>query len=112
MALQKWSIFSVVWIPVERYTVQQEPFILPQKVIVRDPQGNGYVIESILGKGEFGAVYLVRERGKTHNVFALKEVINPDKDARERFAFEGEVLKRLNHQALPRVHRVFENDKL
>jgi serine/threonine protein kinase len=92
--------------------VQNESFILPEKVIVRDPQGNGYVIESVLGKGEFGAVYLVRERAKTRNVFALKEVINPDKNERERFAFEGEVLKRLKHRALPRVHRVFENDKL
>ena len=92
--------------------MQQESFILPEKAIVRDPQGNGYVIESMLGKGEFGAVYLVRERGKTHNLFALKEVVNPDKNERERFAFEGEVLKRLNHKALPRVHRVFENDKL
>jgi len=92
--------------------VQKESFILPEKVIVRDPQGNGYVIERVLGKGEFGAVYLVRERANTRNVFALKEVINPDKKERERFAFEGEVLKRLKHRALPRVHRVFENDKL
>lgn len=92
--------------------MQQEPFILPKQVIVRDPQGNGYVIEGVLGKGEYGAVYLVRERGKTHDVFALKEVIDPDKNARERFAFEGEVLKRLHHPALPRVHRVFENDRL
>ena len=92
--------------------MQKESFILPEKVIVRDPQGNGYVIEGVLGKGKFGAVYLVRERGKTRNVFALKEVINPDKNARQRFAFEGEVLKRLHHKALPRVYRVFENDKL
>ena len=92
--------------------MQKESFILPEKVIVRDPQGNGYVIERVLGKGEFGAVYLVRERANTRTVFALKEVINPDKNERERFAFEGEVLKRLKHRALPRVHRVFENDKL
>ena len=92
--------------------MQQEPFILPEKAIVRDPQGNVYVIESVLGKGEFGAVYLVRERGNLHNIFALKEVINPDKGARERFAFEGEILKRLIHKSLPRVHLVFENDGL
>jgi serine/threonine protein kinase len=42
----------------------------------------------------------------------LKEVINPDKGARERFAFEGEILKRLHHKSLPRVYRVFENDGL
>ena len=33
--------------------MQKESFILPEKVIVRDPQGNGYVIERVLGKGEF-----------------------------------------------------------
>ncbi len=92
--------------------MEQEQFILPEGVTVRDPQGNRYVIEDVLGKGVFGAVYLVRERGEEHNLFALKEVINPNKDDRERFAFEGEVLKRLNHKALPRVYRVFENDKL
>jgi serine/threonine protein kinase len=108
----EWSSISFLSFLIKRFNVQKESFILPEKVIVRDPQGNGYVIESVLGKGEFGAVYLVRERGKTRNLFALKEVINPDKNERERFAFEGEVLKRLNHRALPRVHRVFENDKL
>jgi eukaryotic-like serine/threonine-protein kinase len=92
--------------------MQQEQFILPKSVTVADPQGNRYVIESVLGKGELGAVYLVRERERTQNVFALKEVINPNKDDRERFAFECEVLKRLNHKALPRVHHVFENDRL
>jgi serine/threonine protein kinase len=110
--LWEWSSLSLLWFLIKRFNVQQESFILPEKVIVRDPQGNGYVIERVLGKGEFGAVYLVRERANTRNVFALKEVINPDKNERERFAFEGEVLKRLKHRALPRVHRVFENDKL
>jgi serine/threonine protein kinase len=92
--------------------LQQEQFILPENVTVRDPQGNRYVIEGVLGKGEFGAVYLVRQRGEEHSLFALKEVIHPNKSDRERFAFEGEVLTRLHHPALPRVHRVFENDRL
>jgi serine/threonine protein kinase len=96
----------------KRFNLQQEQFILPEGVTVRDPQGNRFVIEGVLGKGEFGAVYLVRELDNTHNLFALKELINPNKGDRERFAFEGEVLKRLNHKVLPRVHRVFENDKL
>ncbi len=92
--------------------MQQEQFILPKGVTVVEPGGNRYVIEGTLGKGAFGAVYLVREREGRHNLFALKEVINPNKEDRERFAFEAEVLKRLKHPALPRVHHVFENDKL
>lgn len=90
----------------------REQFILPGKVTVRDPGGSQYVIERVLGKGEFGAVYLVRERGHEQRVFALKEMINPNSDERERFAFEAEVLKRLHHPALPRVYRVFENAQL
>ncbi len=92
--------------------LKQDQFILPGGVTVRDSQGNQYVIERVLGRGEFGAVYLVRERQGRHNLFALKEVINPNKADRERFAFEAKVLKRLQHRALPCVHHVFENDKL
>ncbi len=94
------------------FNVPPEQFILPERVTVRDPQGSQYVIERVLAKGESGAVYLVRERGQMQRVFALKEVINPDQVERERFAFEAEVLKRLNHRALPRVYRVFENASL
>jgi serine/threonine protein kinase len=45
-------------------------------------------------------------------LFALKEVIHPDKHDRASFIFEGEVLKRLDHPALPRVYQVFERDQL
>src|SRR2546421_9819022 len=92
--------------------VQRGHFILPAGVTVRDRQGNRFVIEAVLGKGESGAVYLVREGKNKHNLFALKEVVNPNKIARERFAFENEVLTRFQHEALPRVHHVFENDRL
>ncbi|HEY6542267.1 MAG TPA: serine/threonine-protein kinase [Ktedonobacteraceae bacterium] len=92
--------------------IGREQFILPGKVTVRDPGGSQYVIERVLGRGEFGAVYLVRERGQEQRVFALKEMINPNSDERERFAFEAEVLKRLHHPALPRVYRVFEHAQL
>src|SRR6266566_5009197 len=79
---------------------------------IRDPSGGRYVIEGLLGKGGFGAVYLVRERRDKRRQFALKEVINPNKQDRERFIFEGEILKRLYHRALPRVYRIFEHGKL
>jgi eukaryotic-like serine/threonine-protein kinase len=86
--------------------------VLPAGVTIRDPAGERYVIETLLGEGGSGAVYLVRDQSASQKRFALKEVINPDKHDRERFTFEGQVLWRLEHKALPRVYRVFEDDKL
>ncbi len=85
---------------------------LPKRYIVRDSDKRNYVVESLLGTGGFSAVYRVRERGGEQHVFALKEVIDPGKRERERFIFEWEVLKKLNHPALPQVYRVFENQRL
>lgn len=72
---------------------------------------NRYVVERLLGKGGFGAVYLVKDRRVKGNLFALKEIIDPEKKERERFTFEGNILARLDHPALPRVYRTFEDDK-
>ncbi len=69
-----------------------------------------YIIKNLLGLGGFGAVYLVSDEQTPDKLFALKEVIDPSKRERERFTFECEVLKRLNHPALPRVHAVFEDE--
>ncbi len=79
---------------------------LPNGSIIRDR----YMIESLLGKGGFGAVYLVHDTRVKGNQFALKEVIDPKKQDRVHFLFEGEVLKRLDHAALPRVYRAFEDE--
>ncbi|HEY6287129.1 MAG TPA: serine/threonine-protein kinase, partial [Ktedonobacteraceae bacterium] len=79
---------------------------------IQHPDGERYIIESLLGKGGFGAVYLVRDRHIKEHLFALKEVIDPNERDRERFTFEAEVLKRLNHRALPNVYKVFEYEKL
>src|SRR6266704_5059132 len=38
-------------------------------------------------------------------------MIDSSKQERARFTFEGEVLKRLDHAALPHVYRVFEDDR-
>lgn len=92
--------------------MQQEQLVLPRGVTIRGPSAERYVIEDLLGKGEIGAVYLVKDRRQPDALFALKEIINPDKQDRERFIFEAQVLKRLRHSALPRVYRIFENNKL
>ena len=92
--------------------MQQDQFILSKGLVVRSPSGHHYAIEGHLGQGKMGAVYLVRDRNDGQGQFALKEVINPDVQDRLRFAFESEVLKRLHHRALPRIHDVFENEKL
>ncbi len=85
--------------------MQEVQTLLSKGSIVRDR----YMIESVLGKGGFGAVYLVHDTRVKGNQFALKEVLDPKKQDRVHFLFEGEVLKRLDHAALPRVYRVFED---
>ncbi len=80
---------------------------LPIGTIIRDR----YFVEGLLGKGGFGAVYLVRDMRVRQNLFALKELHEPSKQERDRFTFEGEVLKRLDHPALPHIYRTFNDDK-
>jgi eukaryotic-like serine/threonine-protein kinase len=86
--------------------VQEVYVTLPRGSVVR----NRYVIVDLLGQGGSGAVYLVRDQRVKGNLFALKEIINPNKKDRSRFLFEAEVLKRLEHTALPRVYTVFDDD--
>ncbi len=79
---------------------------------MRGAHGASYVVETLLGKGGFGAVYVVRDRRVKSKRYALKELIGQDKLDRDCFLFEGELLKRLDHPALPHVYGVFENKKL
>jgi serine/threonine protein kinase len=70
-----------------------------------------YIVAGLLGQGGFGAVYLVRDRRVKHNLFALKELIDSNKQERDRFTRECELLRRLDYPALPRIYRVFEDSK-
>jgi serine/threonine protein kinase len=71
--------------------------------------GNRYQIEALLGKGGFGAVYLVHDLWVQRNVFALKEIIDLDQRRLRHFALEAEFLKRADHPSLPRVYRIFDD---
>jgi serine/threonine protein kinase len=88
--------------------VQDIFLALPNGTMVRDR----YIIEGLLGKGGFGSVYLVKDKRVKGNLFALKEVIDPSKQDRDRFTLEGEILRRLDHPALPRVYHAFSDDAL
>jgi serine/threonine protein kinase len=86
--------------------LQEVQTTLPMGSILRER----YIVEGLLGKGGFGAVYLVKDVRVNGNLYALKEAINPQKKDRERFVFEAELLRHLDHRSLPRVYRVFEDD--
>lgn len=90
----------------------QEQIGLPVGATVRGLHGDHYMVEALLGKGGFSAVYLVRDRRDKQRTFALKEVIDPEPHELKSLVFEGELLKRLNHRALPHVQQVFTNEKL
>jgi eukaryotic-like serine/threonine-protein kinase len=69
-----------------------------------------YIIEDLLGQGGFSAVYIVKDRKLGGKRFAIKELKNQSKSERERFLFECDILKRLQHPALPMVSHLFEDN--
>jgi eukaryotic-like serine/threonine-protein kinase len=83
---------------------------LPVGTVIR----GRYIVEGLLGRSSSGATYLVRDqhvRDVPSNLFVLKEVVEPNKQARHRLASEGKLLRRLHHIGLPRIHRVLNDDK-
>lgn len=73
-----------------------------------------YTIEKILGVGNAGAVYLVKDlqqRPLQPHPFILKEINGLDQQARHQFAFRGIDLQQLHHPALPPIHHVFNDAK-
>ncbi len=71
-----------------------------------------YVVENVLGKRSFGALYLVRDRRSKQKLFVLREVPKPKWKDSFRFLFDSTAFIELDHPALPHVHKVFNVDKL
>src|SRR5438270_11831231 len=90
-----------------RCSMQDVQCVLPIGYKMRER----YVVEDLLGKGGFGAVYLVRDVRENLKPFALKEVIGPKRKEGLRFTSQAALLRHLDHPALPRVHEVFSGDK-
>lgn len=85
---------------------------LPDGITIRGQNGERYIIEGLLGKGKESVVYLVRDRRNKDQVFALKEFVNPEDEARIHVGFEADLLTRLDHPAFPHIYKIFENVEL
>src|SRR5215472_14229270 len=71
-----------------------------------------YIVESLLGKGSFGNVYLARDQRDTQQLFALAELINPKEQQRYRFTLDYVSQTPLRRRALPQAQSVFTVDTL
>ena len=73
-----------------------------------------YLVEGVLGRSSSGATYLVRDRrardAQSH-LLVLKEVVEPDKQARHRLASAGKLLGQFHHRGFPRVYQVLTDNK-
>ncbi len=88
--------------------VQEVQAPLPGGAVI---QGR-YIVESLLGKGDFGTIYLVRDEHKKQKLFVLAEVFNPNEQESYHFTLEYVALTSLDHRVLPGVQYVFNDDKL
>jgi serine/threonine protein kinase len=73
-----------------------------------------YQVRSVLASGSAGTVYLIKDQ-QTKNIkyqlFALKEIVGLDQQARYHLTVGGMTLRQLRHPALPVVHSIFNDDK-
>jgi serine/threonine protein kinase len=77
---------------------------------------NQYLVQELLSKGAFSAVYLVNSvslvedpRGKRYSStrFALKEVVIPSRHLRHHVHLETIALRGIDHEGLPHIYEVF-----
>jgi eukaryotic-like serine/threonine-protein kinase len=71
-----------------------------------------YKVESLLGQGDFGAVYLVRDQHEQQKLFVLAEVLDRHAEESYRFTLGYVAPTPLDQQALPAVQYVFNDDRL
>src|SRR2546421_13040568 len=87
--------------------VQEAQAPLPAGTVIHEH----YVVESLLGKGDFGSVYLVQDQRGKQELFALAEVINATEQAKYGFALDYVSLANLDQRILPHVQYVFNDDR-
>jgi serine/threonine protein kinase len=88
--------------------VQKGQAILPIGTVL-----NGqYIVESLLGKGGFGNVYLARHQRDKQKLYALAELINPQEQEGYRFTLHYVLPPPLHHRALLRAQDGFTDDTL
>lgn len=68
-----------------------------------------YIVDAVLGEGGFGSVYRVRDMQDNDRVYALKEVSIRQKTEWKSVQFEAELLKQLDHYAVPRFYGIVED---
>jgi serine/threonine protein kinase len=71
-----------------------------------------YIVESLLGQGGFGNVYLTRDQDDNQKLFALAELINPKERERYRLTLHYVLPLPLGPRAVPRAPSVFTDDTL
>jgi serine/threonine protein kinase len=77
-----------------------------------------YKVIKLLGKGGFGAVYLVGDNRFEHKYWALKELLNrftkgeDRKSAEQMFSREADILSHMSHPSIPGIADFFiENER-
>jgi serine/threonine protein kinase len=87
---------------------------MPKLLTIRHVLKNRYRIESVIGHGGMGAIYLANDERLSGRKCAIKEVeqdpslpLRLQKEARAQFYQEASVLARLDHPNLPKVSDYF-----
>lgn len=73
-----------------------------------------YQVRSVLASGSTGKIYLIKDqqtKSIKYQLFALKEIIGLDQQARYHLTVGSMNLRLLRHPALPVVHTIFNDDK-